>query len=49
MENRCIDHPKYKGIRRPDIDCVECLNMYIDMLEEEIDSIKSNIYTGNDE
>lgn len=31
----CKKHPKYKGIRKPKIDCLDCFKVYAEKLYED--------------
>ena len=33
---KCKDHPKYKGIRSPRVECFACLNIYMYNLNAEM-------------
>jgi hypothetical protein len=42
----CKKHPKYKALRKPKADCLECWKMYAKRLETEIYNIVNAIETG---
>ena len=36
MKTKCTKHPKYKGKRKPNYDCVECLELYLIMQKPRV-------------
>ncbi len=43
MGMACKKHGKYKAIRRPRVDCLECWKSYAMELEEKVDHLLANL------